>query len=128
MTPTQRSMKFFRDQGLVCGIVERWIPNPKHPGGGFRSDFLGCIDLIFLGPDGVVGVQSCGQDVSAHQKKLAEERADEMRSWLECPGTQFLLIGWRKVAAKRGGLAKVWRPRIYRYTLSTSGEMVVTPV
>jgi hypothetical protein len=33
MTPTQRTLKYYRDKGWICEVVERWIPNPKHPGG-----------------------------------------------------------------------------------------------
>ena len=124
MTPTQRSIAYFRKQGLICGIVERWIPNPKHSGGGFRKDFLGIIDLIFLGADGVVGVQSCGQDFSAHRRKLIEEKHEEARAWLETPGTSLLLIGWRKVAATRGSAQRVWKPRLEKIILSNGGEVI----
>jgi hypothetical protein len=110
-------MKYFRDQGMICGIVERWIPNPKHPGGGFRSDFLNIIDMIFLGPDGIVGVQSCGQDFIGHQKKILFERKDELIAWLEAGG-KFVIIGWRKLKKKRGGTQMVWTPRILEITLA----------
>lgn len=116
MTPTQRSMKYFRDMGMVCGIVERWIPSPKHPGGGFRSDFLGFIDMIFLGPDGIVAVQSCGQDYAAHRRKILEDRREELEAWLEAGG-KFSLMGWRKVKRVRGGSQMVWEPRIEEFTL-----------
>ena len=117
MTPTQRSMAYFRGLGMLCGVVERWIPNPKHPGGGFRSDFLGFLDMLYMSKtDGIVGVQSCGQDFSAHRKKILVDRREELREWLEAGG-RCVLIGWRKVKAKRGGVQMVWKPRIEEFTL-----------
>ena len=111
LSPTQRSIKYFRDQGMICGIVERFIPNPKHPGGGFRKDFLGIIDMIFLGPDGIVGVQSCGSDYAAHYKKIMDEHPEDLKAWLAAGG-KFVLIGWRKVKKFRGSKQEVWNPRI----------------
>lgn len=37
--------------------------------------------------------------------------------WLSTPGTVLELWAWRKVKAKRGGKAMVWRPRIVEVTL-----------
>jgi len=48
LKPTQRTLRELRDQGRVVDICERWIINPKHPGGGFRKDMFGFIDLIAL--------------------------------------------------------------------------------
>lgn len=111
MTPTQRTLAYLRDQGMLCAIVERFIPNPKHPGGGFRSDFLGFLDIIAIGPDGIVGVQSCGADFAAHRRKILEERRVELDAWLEAGG-RVMLIGWTKRKIKRGGKAMRWTPRI----------------
>lgn len=127
MTPTQRSMAYFRDMGMLCGVVERWIPNSKHPGGGFRKDFLGCIDMIYLSKvDGIVAVQSCGQDYAAHRRKILEERKEELDAWLEAGG-KFVLIGWRKVKAVKGGKALVWKPRIEEITTETQTEPKKNP-
>lgn len=114
MTPTQRSMAYFRNLGMLCGTVERWIPNPKHPGGGFRSDFLGFLDMIYLSKaDGIVGVQSCGQDFAAHRRKILEERREDLEQWLDAGG-RCVLIGWRKLKV---GNALRWKPRIEEFTL-----------
>ena len=46
ISPTQRTIAYLKDQGLICGIVERLIPNPKHPGGGFTiRTYLNIIDI-----------------------------------------------------------------------------------
>jgi hypothetical protein len=117
LSPTQRTLAYLKDQGLVCGICERWIPNPKMPGGGIRKDLFGFIDIITISKaNGVVGIQSCGQDFSRHFRKITEEKAEEVRAWLEA-GAKLQLIGWRKLKLNRGGIAMRWTPRIQEITL-----------
>ncbi len=120
MTPTQRTLKELRDAGLTCGIVERWIPMGQ--GKGFRKDLFGIIDIIAIGSEGVVGVQSCGQAFAAHKKKMIEEKAVESALWLSTPGTSLQLWGWRKIKKKRGGKLKIWAPRILEITLEMIKE------
>ena len=117
LSPVQRTIAWIKDQGILCGITERWIPNPKHPGGGFRSDFLNIIDLIAISKaDGIIGYQVCGTDFAPHVKKITEERAEETKQWLDAGG-RLIIIGWRKLKAKRGGKLMVWTPRIQEITL-----------
>ena len=75
-----------------------------------------------------MAVQSFGQDWSGHVKKLHEERADDMKMWLQCGG-RLELWGWRKLKAikKDGtkGAAMRWQPRIGDVKLSESGEIEV---
>lgn len=114
MSPTQRTLRALKGLGLVCAIVERWIPRAN-----IRRDLFGIIDIIALDPArGVVGVQSCGNDFSGHDKKIREEKVQQSFEWLSTPGTQLELWAWRKVVAKRGGKQKVWRPRIKVYTMA----------
>jgi hypothetical protein len=116
-TPTQRTIRELRNQGRVCGIVERW--NAYVGPHGIRQDLFGIIDVIALDPErGVVGVQSCGQAFAAHERKLLEERAQECIDWLSTPGTVLELWGWRKVKLARGGKALRWKPRIREFTLA----------
>ena len=117
MTPTQRTLKYLKDKGHTVGIVERWIPNPNHPGGGFRKDLFGFIDLIVLTPGGVMAVQSTGSAFSEHRYKLTVEKAEDVAKWLETPLTTLYLIGWRKLKVKRGGKAMHWKPRIEQIKL-----------
>jgi len=113
MRPTQRTIKWLKDQDMTVDMVERWIPNPKHPGGGFRKDYLGIIDAIALSPEkGIIGVQSCGQDFAGHVSKIKLEKREEALRWLQCGG-RLVLIGWRKVKKVRGKKAMVWKPRIH---------------
>ena len=109
MTPTQRTLRELRRQGRIVDVCESWIVNPKHPGGGFRKDLFGFVDLIVLDPEqGIVGIQSCGQSFKAHLDKIMDSEVTEyVIEWLKCGG-RAELWGWRKVKLKRGGKAMRW--------------------
>ena len=121
MSPTQRTIRALKDRGLVCAIVEKWN---AHVGPyGIRQDLFGIIDVLALDPQhGVIGIQSCGSNFSAHIRKFQNERAQECIDWLTTPGTSLELWGWRKVKVKRGGKAMVWRPRVQVITLDDIQE------
>jgi hypothetical protein len=101
-----RSLAECRKRGWTAGMVEKWNNAVK-----IRQDFLGCIDIIALTPDGILAIQSCsgntGGGHSDHVKKiLAEPRA---KKWIEAGG-RFELWSW----AKRGaaGKRKLWTLRV----------------
>lgn len=111
-----------REQGRLCGIVEKF----QQYGGkfGVRQDLFGFIDIIAIDPtQGIVAIQSCGQDYSGHVKKLTEERNEAVFEWLKHAPCE--LWAWRKVKLKRGGKAMRWMPRIADVIIS-NGNIVVT--
>ncbi len=113
-SPTQRTIRYLKDNGCICGVVERF--NPYAGKFGIRQDLFGFIDIISIDPDrGIVGVQSCGQSFSEHIRKMTEERNEAMFEWLKYG--YVILIGWRKVKLKRGGKAMRWKPRIANFWL-----------
>lgn len=116
MSPTQRTLAALKEQGRICGMVERFN---RHGGPfGIRQDLFNIIDIIALDfKVGVVGVQSTGQDFAGHWKKLTEEKSKESHDWLRTPGTTLELWGWRKVKKVRGGKAMIWKPRVAQITL-----------
>lgn len=120
LSPTQRTLRALREEGYISEIVEKWNPfggAPKPGGGhtGIRQDLFGVFDILSITPTGIEGVQVCGSDFAAHDRKiLASEHA---AAWLRV-GATISLWGWRKVKAKRGGALMVWRPRIKWYSLS----------
>jgi hypothetical protein len=120
LSATQRTLRALRERGLVCDIVERWI---QRPGFGFRKDLFGIIDLIALGPEGVIGVQSCSTDLAAHLKKITEDCYESTVNWLRTPGCTLELWGWRKLKVKRGGKAMTWAPRVITFGLD-NGKLV----
>lgn len=113
LSPTQRTLKELKEQGFVCDIVEKWNAYAKR-----RKDLFGIVDILALDPTrGFLGVQCTGNDYSGHLKKLTEEKAQECMDWLSTPGGCLELWAWRRVKVKRGGKAKIWRPRIKILTL-----------
>ena len=122
MTPTQRTLKALKEQGRVCGIVERFhmYAGPH----GIRQDLFGFIDIIALDRKlGIIAVQSCGQSFAAHYRKITEERYHECAEWLRCGG-RVELWGWRKVKHKRGGVAMRWKPRVREITQKDLDEVL----
>ena len=110
MTNTARTLKLLRDQGYIAGVVERFLNLGR--GFGKRVDLFNIIDIIAIKPKEVLGVQSCGQAFSEHDKKI---RSSPMRmAWLGAGG-KLWLVGWRKVKLHRGGKAMRWKPRIKKY-------------
>lgn len=120
LSPTQRTLRALREQGRVCEVVEKFnrFAGPH----GVRRDLFFIVDVLALDPQrGFVGVQSCGQDFAAHQRKMLEERAQECIDWLSTPGGRLELWSWRKIKLKRGGKAMRWQPRIREFTLADFG-------
>jgi hypothetical protein len=120
ISPTQRTLKAMREQGRLCGIVERF---QQHGGRfGIRQDLFGFIDIVAIDPvDGIVAIQSCGQDFSGHIKKITEERNEAAFEWLK--HAKLELWGWRKVKLARGGKAMRWMPRVADIILD-NGEVI----
>ena len=110
---TQRTLKALKEEGRVCGIVERWIPQAR-----LRIDLFNFIDIISLCPEYeiITAVQSCGSDFKAHIDKILNQCRDDAILWLKCNG-RIQVYGWRKLKLKRGGKAMRWRPRIKEITL-----------
>ena len=122
MTPTQRTLAAMREQGRVCGIVEKF--NSFVGPHGIRQDFLGFIDIICVDPvQGIVAVQSCGQDWSDHVRKMLEERNENMFAWIKHAPIE--LWAWRKVKLKRGGSAERWMPRVGDVKLMEDGTLTI---
>jgi hypothetical protein len=108
-SPTQRTIKYLKEQGRIVGNVEHF--NPYAGQFGIRQDLFGFIDLITIDPiQGIVAVQSFGAAWSDHIRKMQEERNEAVFEWLK--HAKLELIGWRKLKLKRGGKAERWFPRI----------------
>ena len=98
MSPTQRTLDYFRKLGCVAAVLEKWNPHVK-----VRQDFFGFGDIMVTDPrlNMCIMVQCCAAgDISKRQKKiLSEHRA---RDWLCVPNHSITLVGW----AKRGPRGK----------------------
>src|SRR5574343_179294 len=116
LSPTQRTLRALRERGLVCEVVEKY--NQYAGPHGLRRDLFNIIDIIALGPSGVIGVQSCGNSFSDHYIKLTTDKYQETHNWLSTPGCTLELWAWRKVKVKRGGKAEMWQPRVVEITMA----------
>uniref|UniRef100_A0A6H1ZZH5 Uncharacterized protein n=1 Tax=viral metagenome TaxID=1070528 RepID=A0A6H1ZZH5_9ZZZZ len=113
---TSRTLEYLRSQGWIADKVEQW--NQYAGKFGQRKDMFGFGDVVALGENSIIAVQSCGQAFSEHHKKITQDEyvAPNALKWLECGG-RLMLIGWRKVKLKRLGKAMRWQPRIKEYSL-----------
>ncbi len=101
-SPTQRTIAECKRRGWTAAIVERRIPFKN-----VTIDLFGCIDIVALTPDGILGIQACAGSSHATRrtKALAEPR---LSAWLGA-GARFEVWSW----AKRGdaGKRKLWTLR-----------------
>jgi hypothetical protein len=99
MSPTTLTLKFFRDQGWLADVTERWIAQA-----GIRKDLFGIIDLIAIkAGEAVIGLQATS--LSNVPARVAKAKASgPLAIWLKT-GARFQVIGW----TRRG---KKWSPKI----------------
>jgi hypothetical protein len=104
MSPTQRSLALFREQGAMVAVVERWNSFAK-----IRQDLFGFCDILAVVPGelGVTAIQACV--VGDQSKRLAKIQSPKVREkarrWLEAQN-KLVILGWGK-KGKRGE-PKVW--------------------
>ncbi len=111
---TSRTLQYIRSQGWVADKVEQF--NPYAGRVGQRKDMFGFGDIVAMGENSIIAIQSCGQDYAGHFRKITEDEkvAENALLWIE-NGGRLLLIGWRKVKLKKGGKAMRWSPRIKEF-------------
>jgi hypothetical protein len=69
-SPTQRTLREMERRGYECFIVEHWNNWARR-----RVDLFGFIDILCLGDNEVIGVQTTsGSNLSARVKKIAEHK------------------------------------------------------
>jgi hypothetical protein len=68
LTPTQLTLRKLREEWPLVEVVERWNPHAR-----IRQDLFGFIDVIAVGPDGVLCVQATsGDNVASRVRKIAD--------------------------------------------------------
>jgi hypothetical protein len=88
-SPTQRTLKLMRDRGYFCEIVEHWNSWSRQ-----RKDLFGFVDVLCLGQDEIIGVQTTSySNMTARVKKIAEH---ENLSPVRKAGIKLLVHGWKK--------------------------------
>lgn len=120
LSPTQRTLRALREQGVMVDKWERWNPfaGPTRADGsgpvGIRQDGFGFIDLVALYPGrkpcGIVAIQCCTRSGhAAHRAKILE--SENAAAWLSAGGA-IELWSWAKQKRARGGKALIWVPKI----------------
>lgn len=107
--PTQRTLEELRKRGYRAAVTERWNPHAR-----IRQDAFGFIDLVYLHPDGIVGVQcTSAGEVARRRTKITTDCAGAARDWLKSGGL-IELWGWGRYVHKfkNGNKARRWRARI----------------
>lgn len=68
ITPTQRSLKYLREDGWLAEVTERWNPHAR-----IRQDLLGFIDIIAIRGGETLAVQTTtGSNAAARVRKIGE--------------------------------------------------------
>lgn len=85
----QQTLKYLRDRGWKCRIVEKWIPQARK-----RLDCFGGDILAIKSGMGYPLLVQCtsASNIAARQKKIDE--IPEAKVWLESGA--FMVQGWRK--------------------------------
>lgn len=90
MSPTERSLKYLREQGYHCAVVEKWNQFSR-----IRQDLWGWCDILAIRKGEVLAVQVTAQAVAARVKKIIE--SDTIGLVREA-GIRVEVHGWRKSA------------------------------
>jgi hypothetical protein len=93
MTPTQRSLKYLREQGYTVAITERWNPFAR-----IRQDLFGFVDLLAIRKGETLAVQTTSTGVSERIKKIQDS---EYLPKIRDAGWMIHVHGWRKNAKGR---------------------------
>lgn len=95
-SPTQHSLKHFRDRGYTCQVVEYFNAFAKR-----RMDLFGCIDIIAIREDqiGVIGIQTTSAS-NMGARILKTKKEPVMQTWL-AGGNKIIIHGWKKLKSGR---------------------------
>jgi hypothetical protein len=110
-SPTQRTLKYLRDQGYLAQVVEKTVPRVFT-----KIDLFGAIDIVAIHPEkwGVLGIQctTASNQAARLTKALA---IDAIKVWVQA-GNEFVVHGWRKGGA--AGKRKLWTVNTRKVTLA----------
>jgi hypothetical protein len=95
-SPTQRALAECRKRGWTAQVVERWVPQARR-----RVDLFGCIDVVAITDEGILGIQvTSGSNHAARRTKALE--LDSIREWMR--HAAFAVWSYsRRVAYRQNG-------------------------
>jgi hypothetical protein len=120
-SPTTLTLKRLRDRGMIADrhcVVER---NHRAGGKRWKTDYIGCIDIIAIGENYTLGVQATSySNVSSRVRKSMDE--PRLIDWLSPePKRSFAVWGWHKVTGS-------WTPRVVGVVLGSGGKLCALEV
>jgi hypothetical protein len=94
MSPTQRSLKYLREQGYLAEVVERWNAFAR-----IRQDLFGCIDILALREGETLAVQTTSW---AHVPDRARKvRANPGLPAMQAAGWRIEVHGWKGLQLRK---------------------------
>lgn len=131
MRPTERTLKWLREQGYLAGVVERWMQwaQKKEGRGGNRVDLFGFADILAVkSMEPALAVQCFGESAwTLHVEKITGDPkiAENVRIWLS-GGHRVIFVSWRRTKLFRGSTAIRYRPRVGEVLVNKhTGELQV---
>lgn len=119
-SPTSRTLNFFRKLNAPAIVVEKWIPIPKHPGGGIRRDAWGA-DVLVLHGAKLMAIQSTSG--SNHSARVTKSLANpDILNWLH-GGAGFYVYSFSKKGPR--GKRKTWQLRETQLIENGDGKLCV---
>lgn len=97
-SPTQKSLKFLREQGWTCQITERWNPFAK-----VRQDLFGFVDILCIKDGMMLAVQTTSNDNASNRETKIKENPNYQT--LKSTGCRIEIHGWRKL---KNGKRYLW--------------------
>jgi len=102
VTPTRRSLLECRKRGWVPHVVEQTIPHTF-----IKRDLFGCIDIVALTPDGIVGIQATSDNGGNHAARRHKILANaDAKRWTG--HAKLFIWSWAK---RSNGKRKAWAVR-----------------
>lgn len=93
-SPTQRTLKHYRELGFDCWVVEKWNPHAK-----VRQDLFNFIDIVAMDGDRIIGIQSTSYSNHATRRnKILENKYAQV--WYRSGG-EIIVSSWRKISPRK---------------------------
>ncbi len=94
-SPTQRTLKKWRDAGYQCAVVEYWNSFTKR-----RKDMFGLFDIVAVGNAEVVFIQTTSRDnIAARIWKVEDPKNNELIAACREANVRLIVEGWKKMAS-----------------------------
>jgi hypothetical protein len=103
-SPTESSLKYLRDQGWMCDVVEKYIHAMK-----IRKDLWGFGDILCLRDGETLLVQTTSySNMNARVNKIMDSEHEYALNECRKAGWLIHVHGWRKIPLTKGSKSLRW--------------------